>query len=368
MTIGTQHVYRVKAINAAGLSGASNFDRATPASPPEHIVATGAPTITGTARVGETLTAGTSDIFDDNGLNNATFSYQWLADDADISGATSSTYTLAAADEGKAVTVRVSFTDDAGHDETLTSGATATVAALQPDLASVSVVGINTASGVYAGRTFTLSAGLQNDGAGASAATTLRFYQSSDATIDTSDTEVGTDDVAALAAGESASESEELTAPDTAGTYYYGACVDAVAGESDPTNNCSAGLEVAVLNWNSPATGAATITGKAQVGKTLRAGTSSISDDDGLDNAVFSYQWLADDAEMSAATSSAYTLVDPDKGKAVKVKVSFTDDAGNDETVTSTFPMYPRATDKQWPHGREHKRCPAVFSSMSPRM
>ena len=79
--------------------------------------------------MGETLTADTSGISDDDGLDNATFSYQWLADDADISGATSSTYVLADADEGKAVKVRVSFTDDAGYDESLTSAATDAVAA-----------------------------------------------------------------------------------------------------------------------------------------------------------------------------------------------------------------------------------------------
>ena len=91
--------------------------------------AAGAPTIAGTARVGETLTADTSGISDADGLGNATFSYQWLADDADISGATGNTYTLAAADQGKAVKVRASFTDDAGNDETLTSAATDAVAA-----------------------------------------------------------------------------------------------------------------------------------------------------------------------------------------------------------------------------------------------
>ena len=94
--------------------------------------ASGQPTISGTAQVGETLTADTSGISDDDGLDNATFSYQWLADDADISGATSSTYTLADTDLGKAVKVRVSFTDDAGYDETLTSAATAAVAAAPP--------------------------------------------------------------------------------------------------------------------------------------------------------------------------------------------------------------------------------------------
>ena len=84
---------------------------------PQNSAANGAPTITGTARVGETLTAGTSGISDSDGLTNATFTYQWLADDAAISWATGSTYTLVAADAGKAVKVRVSFTDDQGNTE-----------------------------------------------------------------------------------------------------------------------------------------------------------------------------------------------------------------------------------------------------------
>ena len=57
--------------------------------------ATGGPTITGTARVGETLTANTSGIADSDGLSNATFSHQWLADGTAISDATGSSYTLA---------------------------------------------------------------------------------------------------------------------------------------------------------------------------------------------------------------------------------------------------------------------------------
>jgi hypothetical protein len=91
--------------------------------------ATGAPTITGTARVGETLTASTTGITDSDGLTNATFTYQWLADDAAISGATGSTYMLVAADVGKAIKVQVSFSDDADNAESLTSAATAAVTA-----------------------------------------------------------------------------------------------------------------------------------------------------------------------------------------------------------------------------------------------
>ncbi len=92
--------------------------------PEVNTPATGVPTINGTAQVGETLTAGTSGIADQNGLENATFSYQWFADHAKIAGANSSTRTLTDVDQGKAIKVRVSFTDDAGHWETLTSAPT----------------------------------------------------------------------------------------------------------------------------------------------------------------------------------------------------------------------------------------------------
>ena len=101
-------------------------------------------------------------------------------------------------------------------------------------------------SGPAAGATFTLSATVRNEGEGAAAATTLRYYRSTDATITTSDTAAGTDEVAALAASGSSSESVDVTAPATAGTYYYGACVDPVTGESDIINNCSSSVRVMV--------------------------------------------------------------------------------------------------------------------------
>ena len=90
--------------------------------------AAGAPVITGTARVGETLTMDTSGVTDQDGMDNVSFTYQWTDGDGDIDGATASTHTLADADEGKTIRVRVSFTDDRGNQETLTSGPTAAVA------------------------------------------------------------------------------------------------------------------------------------------------------------------------------------------------------------------------------------------------
>ena len=160
------------------------------------------------------LTADTTGIADDDGLTKATYSYQWVANDggadADISGATDASYTLVADDEGKAIQVRVSFKDDAGNAERLTSAATKAVAA-RP---------------------------------------------------------------------------------------------------------------------NTPATGEPSIGGTAEVGETLTADTTGITDADGLTNATYSYQWLSDDVEIGGATGWTYTLVDDDEGSTIKVRVIVTDDAG----------------------------------------
>ena len=98
-----------------------------------NTAAMGAPTITGTAQVGETLTAVTTGITDADGLTSVTYTYQWIRVDGgtetDITGANSSTYDLVAADQGKTIKVKVSFTDDGSNAETLTSAATATVVA-----------------------------------------------------------------------------------------------------------------------------------------------------------------------------------------------------------------------------------------------
>ncbi len=101
--------------------------------------ATGAPQISGTAVVGQTLTAAIGDI-DDADVLPATFpddyTFQWVRLDADgtsnptdITGATTNTYTLTAQDAGKKVRVRVGFTDQLGREEARESEATAEVEA-----------------------------------------------------------------------------------------------------------------------------------------------------------------------------------------------------------------------------------------------
>ncbi len=190
---------------------------------------TGGPVISGTPTVGETLTATTSGIADADGMTDAVFAYRWIRrdqttnTDTDIDDATGSTYVLAHADEGKAVKVRVTFTDGAGNVETLTSAAT------------------------------------------------------------------------------------EAVSP----------------------------------RPNRDATGAPAISGMPRVRETLTASTSGIADADGMTDAVFAYRWIRrdlttnTDTDIEDGTGSTYTVTEDDQGKALKVRVTFTDDAGHEETLTS---------------------------------
>ena len=97
---------------------------------PANNVATGEPAITGTAQVGQELTAVTTGILDTDGLTDVDFTYQWLrvdadgtSDEEDISGEIAATYTLTDDDAGQKIKVKVSFTDNLDSTETLTSAA-----------------------------------------------------------------------------------------------------------------------------------------------------------------------------------------------------------------------------------------------------
>ena len=100
-----------------------NADDSTPA--------TGAPVIAGAAQINEKLSADARGIADGDGITNARFDYQWIRSDGttdtDIEGATGRTYNIGFVDEGKTIKVRVSFTDDSGNAEAVTSAPTNTV-------------------------------------------------------------------------------------------------------------------------------------------------------------------------------------------------------------------------------------------------
>ena len=226
LTGGVEYTVRVSAVNsvgdgapspeATGTPIAGDSDRGTKGA--QGTPAEGSPAVTGEPTVGETLRADNSGISDKDGMKRAVFTYQWVAGGADIDGATGASYTLTDDEEGLVVQVWVSFTDDAGNPEAVTSVGTA-----------------------------------------------------------------------------------------------------------------------AVSPANTPASGVPAITGILRDGETLAADTSGISDEDRMDNAVFTYRWMAGGVDIDGATGSSYTLTAEEVGAAISVWVSFTDDAGNPEAVTSAF-------------------------------
>ena len=296
--------------------------------------ATGAPGIDGSPVVGQTLTATTSNIGDDDGITNAVFTYQWMADDAPAANATSSTYTVAALDEGKALKVRVIFTDDAGNAESLTSAATASVT--RPLTADIyRAPASHDGQSVFTFRLHFSAEPKQSFG--------YRTLQDHAFTVTGGDIT----GVRRLEPNKNVrweiSVRPSVTTDATVSLPITTDCASQGAVCTDDGRMLSSALELVIpgpssqqsSQENSAATGAPAITGTTQVGETLTAATTDIADTDGVTNAVFAYQWLADVTLIENATSSTYTIAAADVGKTLKVKVTFIDDAGNAESLTS---------------------------------
>ena len=303
--------------------------------PSENSPATGVPTITGTAQVGETLAVDVSGIADADGMNNATFSYQWVANDGSsdtgIAGATNSTYTLADSDVGKTIKARVTFTDDGGNAEALTSPATAAVA--KPPLTATFEHVPESHNGQH---TFTFELRFGEEPALSYVTLRDRAFTVTDGDVTKARRLERPSNIRWMITVSPHSDADvTITLPATTD------CAESGAVCTGDGRKLSSAVSVTIPGPvpNSPAIGVPTITGTAQVGETLTADTSAITDADGMNNATFSYQWVASDGssdtDIAGATNSAYTLADSDVGKTIKVRVSFTDDAGHEETLNS---------------------------------
>ena len=345
LTPGVEYNIRVIATDSVGDSEPSNEVTYTkPAEAQQSLSnspAEGEPRIDGIPEVGQTLSADTTGIEDVDGLDDVVFQYQWLADDADIAGSTGAAYTVVSGDVGKAIRVRVAFTDDGGNEETLTSAPTVvTAAGLQLQSATVDGVTLTLTysevldNGVTLGTTpFAVNVNgspRSLSGVAVGGSNVLLLLSSAVEAGDTVTVDYtapnGPDFIRDTLGRKAASFSGQAVTNDTASARE-----DTAKGPEDTTK----GLEDTAASLNTPATGLPNITGTAQVEETLTADINGIADNDGLDDAAFAYQWLADDVEIDGATAGTYTLVAADAGKAIRVRVSFTDDGDNEETLTS---------------------------------
>ena len=259
--------------------------------------ATGAPTITGTPTVGETLTADTTAIVDADGLTNVSYTYQWIRVDGgtetNIASATASTYMLVAADLGTTIKVRVSFTDDASNAETLTSVATAVVAAAPdttpPTLTSATVLG----GGTHI--EFQFSENVQR----LSPPRASAFTATADGSAVTTSSPrgiAGMHDVIQITISPAILQGQAVvvTYTDPTASNDRNAIQDTAGNDAATFTTGMNGVPAVTNNStvNTPATGAPAITGMAQVGQTLTAGTTAIMDANGLTTPGYTYQWI----------------------------------------------------------------------------
>ena len=243
-------------------------------------------------------------------------------------------------DGGQSVTVDVStyFTDPDGDNLTyqaLTSDAAVatafipgSVVTIRGESAGSATITITASDGSpEPGDRFTFRATVRNRGDGdASSTTTLRYFRSSDATISAADTEVGTDGVRSLDSSETSDESIATNAPSDAGTYYYGACVDALSDESDTQNNCSVAVTVTVgqpVNQAPVAQG--TIPAQnVEVDESVRITVSSYFSDPDGDRLTYSAA-TSDSAVAAAATSGSVVTVEGKSAGNVTITVKADD-------------------------------------------
>ena len=313
---------------------------------------TGLPTISGTPQVDQTLTADTSPIDDEDGLTNATFEYQWIAGGSDIGGATGSTYTLTASEQGQTIQVRVTFTDDADNEETLTSEATVAVAAAAP--ASLTAAFHDLPDSHDGSTAFTFRILFSED-------VGISYVNMRDDAFSLSEGDVtgarrvdGRNDLWEITVEPDDNSDVGITLPANRSCTTTGAICTREDSPRQLTNSPTATVTgpAEAPPTNTSAAGAPTISGTPQVEQTLTADTSPITDEDGLTNVSYSYQWIAGGSDIAGATGSTYTLTASEQGQTIQVRVTFTDDADNEETLTSEATAAPAPLTASLPDSR----------------
>ena len=287
---------------------------------------TGAPTINGTPQVGRTLMVDTSEIADADGMETAAFRYQWLAATdsftLEFQGENSPTYTLPPASEGMAIKVKVFYTDDRGHTETLISEATEAVIAAEPNSEPT---GLPTIDGTpQVGETLTADTSAIEDGDGLTNVSYRYQWVGSKPVIDA---DTGVAYILSFEIPDQAGSSYTLTPADEGWTFEVNVSFTDDAGNAESLT--SAATVAVAPKPNTLATGQPNISGTPQVGETLTADVASIDDADGLANVSYQYQWLAGGTDIEDATNSSHLLTASEQGQTIQVKVTFTDDAGN---------------------------------------
>ncbi|MCP3390373.1 hypothetical protein NLM27_16460 [Bradyrhizobium sp. CCGB12] len=272
----------------------------------------GVASIVGTTVQGQTLTASVTDL---DGLANVAISYRWQqltnGSWSNISQATGVTYTLQAAQVGRQVRVRVTYTDQLGGSESnRTSAATPVIVATNPagnDIGVVSLSGTSTQNQVLVANVTDV------DGLPSGTSIGYQWQQSSDGGVTWSD-------IAAGATGKALTLTQAQVAMRVRAVVSY---TDA-AGSAQ---SVASAATTAIANVNDA--GVVATTGAPVQGQILKA---DVTDRDGLTNVSITYRWQqlinGTWSNIANATGATLTLQPAQVGRQVRVLVSYTDQLG----------------------------------------
>ncbi|MBD0282189.1 MAG: hypothetical protein ICV69_08360 [Thermoleophilaceae bacterium] len=303
---------RVVARNAEGSSSATSAPTGVVQPVPKPPVNTSPPTVSGTARVGETLQAGAGTW---SGTEPISYDYQWQRCSlvcGDIPGATATTYALTSADAGSTVRVRVTASNSAGS-ASATSAETATVVestapanTSPPTISGTAREGerLSATSGTWSG-TEPIAYGYQ--------------WRRCDA---------GGGGCADIASATEASYT--VTSADVGSTLRVAVTASNGVGSATAGSEPTAVVEAAAA---APAnTSPPTISGTAREGERLSATSGTWS---GTEPIAYGYQWRRCDAggggcaDIAAATEASYTVTSSDVGSTLRVAVTASNGVGS---------------------------------------
>ena len=257
------------------------------------------PTISGTAQVGQTLTASTG-----TWTNSPTvYVYQWASAGAPISGAAASSYIPVTSDIGNALAVYVTAANSSGHNKPTASAPTGAVINIIPTNSTVPTI----SGTAQVGQTLTATTGTWTNNP------TSFTYQWNRA---------GT-----AISGATASSYVPVTA-DIGNTLAVSVTTANTGGSSPRVTSAPTGAVINIIPANSTVP---TISGTAQVGQTLTATTGTWTNNP----TSFTYQWNRAGAAISGATASSYVPVTADIRNTLTVSVTTANTGGSSPRVTS---------------------------------
>ena len=266
----------------------------------------GTVTISGIANNGDTLTV-TNNLTDEDGMP-LIVTYEWIRNGGYgspiFTGNTSNnTYTLVDADVGTIINVAAKYTDALGNQHTVISASTSPVT----NTTNVTISGTPT-------QKQTLTATFNVGTAQVNGVESYQWRRNG----------------AAITNGNGNTYTLVQIDVGTAITVT----VSWDDNDFTPHNITSAPTST-VTNVNDTPTGGISIDGNTWVGQVLTANLTALVDEDGLPG-TFQYKWLRDGIHISGTTQSTYTLQNNDVGYPISVNITYTDNFGQNESVTST--------------------------------